>query len=185
MTVFSWIALAAVAFVLFVVFLLLGIVRKKVWMIIVSVLCVGVGMLAGSAGFIRASSVAVRAVANAAADRTAEEVYADEFGRGEGCAQVIDFYDPSVTLVNDKRYVCFTACNAETRRILGQRRYDVAERGTANVINNMENKCCRSFFTVERFGPTVWECLASEGKDAYTLYVSTDSTRLYYIREIK
>jgi hypothetical protein len=185
MTVITWVAVAAVAFILFVVFLLLGIVRKKVWMIIVSVLCVGVGMLAGSAAFIRASTVAIHAVTEVAADRTAEEVYASEFGRGENCAQVIDYYDPSVTVINDRRYVCISCCTEEARRILSQRRYDVAERRTADIVNNMNQKCCRTFFTVERFGPTVKECLASEGKDAFTLYVSADSTRIYYIREIK
>lgn len=185
MTVITWVAVAAVAFILFVVFLLLGIVRKKVWMVIASVLCVGVGMLAGSAAFIRASSVAINAVTEAAADRTAEEVYASEFGRGNNCVQVIDYYDPSVTVINDKRYVCFSCCIEETRRILSQRRYDMAERPTADIVNNMNQKCCRTFFTVQRFGPTVKECLASEGKDAFTLYVSTDSTRIYYVREIK
>lgn len=182
----TWIVFAAVFFLLFVVFLFAGIIRKKVGLVIAAVIALGMGMAVGTIAFIKLSGMAIDAVADATAPRTAEEVFAAEFGRAEAnCVQIIDFYDPAVVVLHDKRYICFTACPAETRRILGQRHYDASQRPTSEIADAMSDKCCRNFVTPARFGTEVWECLASEGTDAFSLYVSLDSTRVYYIRQIK
>lgn len=182
----NWIGLTCLAGLVFVVSLIVGIVRKKVWLIIVAVIAVFVTMVTGYTAFVRISTVAIHAISKTTTERTAEEVFAAEFDRPQNnCVQVIDYYDPTVTVINDRRMICFSACPAETGRIMKRRRYDVAERATPEVAGSMSDKCCQNFVTTERFGATVWECLASEGTDSYTMYVSMDSTRVYYIREMK
>ena len=184
--VFSLVAYACGAGGLFIALLLFGIVRKKVWLIIVALLPLFAAMILVYMAFIEVSAVAIKAMTNPPSNRTAEEVFAEEFDRPQTpCVQIVDYHDPTVKVLHDKRLICFSACPAETRRILTGRRYDVTERATTDVITAMSDKCCQSFVTTERFGARLWDCLASEGTDVYTMYVSMDSTRVYYIREMK
>ncbi|WP_345076668.1 hypothetical protein [Nemorincola caseinilytica] len=181
-----WIAITCSAGLIFVLTIILGIVRQKVWLVMVAVVALFATTVAGYITFAQITATVVKTVTKTGAERTAEEVFAAEFDRPQTpCIQVVDYYDPSVSVLNDKLSICFSSCPAETRRILGRRRYDVAQRITTDVMAAMTERCCRNFVTPERFGSTVLECLASEGKDAYTMYISADSTRVYYTRQMK
>jgi hypothetical protein len=183
MTIITPVVIAVICGLLFVVLLLAGIMRQKVGLVIAAVASLGLCMLAGGIAIYRFSFTALEVVKDATTSRTGEEVYAAEFGREvPACVQIADYYDPAIA---SQVRICFSFCPQETGRLLQQRKYDVVKRATNEVIYDMGDHCCRNFFTVARFGDTVLECLAAAGTNTYALYVSADSSRAYYIREMK
>ncbi len=118
--------------------------------------------------------------------RPAKEVYAAEFGTSANdCVQIIGYSDVSIPTVDDQLLLCFRACPAEVARILSMRNYEVVDRALADVVAKGDRECCRDYFSRERFGSMVMECMDATDGNVYTAYISKDSTHGLYVNARK
>jgi hypothetical protein len=177
-----WLGITIGFVILFGICIVLAVMRKSVKLAILSVAMVLLSMAAGSVAAYKFLNKSYDVLQEAAAPRTGTEIYAAAFGQAEtDCIRIIGFYEPSVYLSGSRLLLCFGACPAEVKRILSQHRYEVVKRQRYQVLDIADHSCCINYFTYERFGDTVLECMASSKADSYTLYLSEDSTHAYYI----
>ncbi len=181
MTAAIWGAISIICFILYILLFFGGIAAKRVWMVITAITCLITGLITGGMGLYYFSSAMVSIAGNTVNSRTSEEVYAAELGRpAYHCVQIVDYATPN-GITNQKTTICFLSCAGETKRILSQRHYDIALRNTEDVLTMPgTDACCSAFLHPRRFGDTLIECLSSEGNNVYTLYISADSSRVYY-----
>lgn len=177
--IITWIAVAVILLLLFVALLLLGIIRKNVKLVIASVACFVLFMGAGAVAAWRVVRGTISLAAETAKRRTGIELYTDVLGNPAGCVQVYSVHDPLIPTDPDPPRACFSTCPQEVRRVLAARDYEIVKRAAGDIAP-MANSCCSNYFSRERFGDTLMECIASDAGHTYTVYLSADSTHGFF-----
>ncbi len=180
--ILMWLAITIVLAILFGAGMLLGVVRKNLKLVILSVVVLGLSIIAGAITAYKFVNKSYNALQVAVAPKTGEELYTEAFGApGNDCVKMIGFSEPVVHVTGSELVICFGACPAEVGRILSQHRYEVVKRPRTEVQDIADKPCCSNYFTRQRFGDTVLECMTSSKANSLTMYLSTDSTHVYYI----
>lgn len=174
-----WIVLTVVLVLLFPVLLVMGIKTKKVNLVIAAVASIVLAGVTGAVVVYKMALFTVETVEHVTKHETGEEVFASVFGRPGRCVQMIAYDEPAVMMEGAERTMCFVTCPAEVSGMLSQHPYDIAMRKRSEVAEGA-GACCQEFFSKERFGEQVLECMGSWGAMSHTLYVSADSTRVVY-----
>jgi hypothetical protein len=169
----SWFVIAALLLSLFVITLMVGIYRRSLNTVLLSVLLcvfgVGASCVAAYKFFKEVHTEAKKALKG----RSAMEMYNAVLGApGADCVQILDYFDPVVPVMDDQLSICFKACPAEVERILARQPYTIEKQ----ALSSVSVVCCHDCFTSATFGDTV---LAGTAKDRY-IYISLDSSHVFY-----
>lgn len=180
--IMPWLVSSIILLLLFGVLLLIGIVRKRVNLVIAAVASFVLFMIAGGITAYKMIKVTVTAAEGLATGKTGEEIYEDLLGAKPG--QCVIVYASSAAIIatsGEPASVCFKTCPEEMRHVLSLATYEVAKRPTSEVAMEAE-KCCDNYFSYARFGDTLSEYIrAEEHGRTCTIWLSMDSTHAFSV----
>ena len=179
--IFSWLAAAILLVLLFAILLILGIVRKKVNLVISAVVCFVLFMAAAGVVAYKTVRGTIKLASEVAQRRSGDQVYADILGRPTGrCVTIYASSDPIIPTDMGPVSACFSTCPGEVARLLQQRPYEIVKRPTPENAPHAD-QCCGNYFSYDRFGDSLLECIAAgEGEHVLTIWFSADSTHGFF-----
>lgn len=175
-----WIIVSALLLLLFLTFMVLGVIRQKVNLVIAGVACLLLLMGTGSVAAWKLVQGTASLVAEAAKEHTGPQIYASILGQPSACVQVFASSSPIITTRPHVVSACFATCPQEAARALRAHPFEVIKIPWSSV-NGQGPIYCDTYFSPERFGDTLLECIASTPAGTCTLYLSTDSTHGFFV----
>ena len=164
-----------------VLLIIIGLFKKKKQMILSAILVfvLFLGFAAWTSFTLMSKSV--DRVKQAMAPRTGEEIYDVLFGdMGVGCVKIINYRDQLIPVIDYAIWLHFEICPAELERILAQHEYQL-RRLPATHWEIRAGEAI-DWFNPRQLGDTVsvFEYFPDELGSNQTLWVSTDSTNVFY-----
>lgn len=174
--IIPWISAAVLFLLLFIVLLLLGIIRKKVNLVIGAVACFLLFGVAGGVAAYQTLRRTIRLASDIGTRRDGIQIYSDILGAPvNDCVKIYASSDPIIPTIDDPVSACFSTCPAEVRRVLAAKSFEIVKRPTADIAFDAE-QCCDNYFSYARFGDTLLECITTDADNhASTVWISTDS----------
>ena len=123
----------------------------------------------------------VNRLQEAVAPRTGEEIYAVLFGNpGASCVNIIDHQDLVVPVIDDAIWLHFETCPVELNRILALKEYSTTKTPIAQSYGIPDGDVLE-WFNPKAMADTilVFEHFSDDLRNSQTLWVSTDSTKVY------
>jgi len=172
---------SAFLFVCFFALLLLGLIKKRRKLILISL---GILLL-----FITTTawtgynflSKSYHKIASSFKPVTGEELYTVLFGKPEySCIKMIHYREQILPRIDDPTRLEFTTCPEELKRILSLHKFEYRREPVKNIFvqEGIDN-----WFRPESLGDTVlvFKYFKDEGGNVQTIYTSTDSTKVFCV----
>jgi len=173
--------ITGLSFIFFIVTLILGLVRKKKTLLIISLtVLLGSIALASWTGYTIIHKTADK-LTGALTPRTGEEIYRALFGPDEsGCVKVIHAQDQLSPRIDPAIWLEFETCPAGLRRILSLHPFDFGKVPTASWTEGIPYGETIDWMNPQAMGDTilVFEYASADGKNIQTLWASRDSTQV-------
>lgn len=175
---------AIISLLLFAVLLLLAIARKSMPLIYGSIIAFFLACILGATAFYQFSYKSYKAVTKAMRPRTGMEIYTALFGKPQyDCVKVTAYQDQVIPKVDYAILLQFETCPKELNRLLAQYKYTIEKQATTNLDAVSGMATGNDWFHPQSLGDSVWVCryTVDTGRRELTAYISTDSTKVFYI----
>jgi hypothetical protein len=180
-TVFILTALSGVSFILFIIILTVGLVRKKKTILFSSLaILLAFIALASWTGYAIIQKTANK-LTGALKPRTGDEIYRALFGQDQsGCVKVTNAQDQLSPKIDPAIWLRFKTCPAELQRVLSQHHFNSEEIPTASWTGTLPYGETTDWISPQTMGDTilVFEYTSDDGKNIQTLWASRDSTEV-------
>ena len=180
------ISLAVITGALFLVSIVLffaGIIRRKLNFMLLSLAFFLGSIATGIYTGLRVVGKSVRVAREVLRPRSGPEIYAAQFGSSpHGCTQILRYQDQRIKRLDYTIWLHFRTCPAELKRILDIHGYKAEFISTAGWSGyNERDKVTGSWFRPQQLGDSilVFRSYGDNG-GGHEMYVSTDSTEVYY-----
>lgn len=181
-TIIILIILTILLFVGFLISLIIGLMKKRRKLIIISIfifiIFVGFGGWTG----MTIAKKSINKVKEALKPRTGKEIYVALFGDPKNdCIKVISKQDQEFPVIDYAIWLHFETCPSELERILSQHDYDYNKLSTTDWSGDIPYGETIDWFNPKSIGDTVlvFEYSTNNSKNIQTLWTSLDSTVVY------
>ena len=173
---------AGISFLIFLVFLIIGLVKKKRNLIITSIVFLFISIMIGSIAIFsitkktyQISKKAYNKVSELSKPRTGMEIYESLLGKPEtNCVEILNYEDQTVPKIDIAILLHFKTCPKELKRILAQKEFEFEK------IKTSEQSDEKSWFKPEKMGDSIltfkYYDINGNGQEIYS---SKDSTEVY------
>lgn len=173
---------AGITFMFFVVFLILGLVKKKKNLVITSIVILFISIIAGSIAIFtitkktyHITKKAYNKVSELSKPRTGMEIYESLLGKPEtNCVEILNHQDQTVPKIDVAILLHFKTCPKELKRIVAQKEFEFDKIKTSELSSDDD------WFKPEKMGDSIltfkYYDINGNGQEIYS---SKDSTEVY------
>lgn len=184
--IITFIILSGLAFLLFLVILMLGLTKKNKKLKLTSLVLffVFIGLTTWT-GF-KFVSKTYNKVAETLRPRTGEEIYDALFDKRQtDCIKILNFQDQVVPKIDYAIWLYFETCPDELKRILSKHEFTTERLSTAKRDGKIPYGETLDWFNPTTLGDTimVYEYSTNDSKNIQTIWTSLDSTKVF-VRDI-
>ena len=177
-----WAIISAILLVLFTASVTVSIMKKKLWLFITSLAILFVFMGALLITGYKIMGTSLKHISLFKKERTGKEIYTALLGQPKTeCVAIISFHDQLIPRIDNAIYLHFETCPTELRRITALQNYRIEKRSTKGWVAN-EPSPQNNWFNPATLGDSVlvYEHVDEDKDDGQIMYVSTDSTKVFY-----
>ena len=175
--------LAGIMFIIFIGLLILGLIKKKRNLVIISIVILLISIIPATMGFYtitkktyQISKSTYNKISELRKPRTGNEIYESLLGKQETeCIEILNYQDQTVPVMDYAILLHFKTCPKELKRILAQKEFEFEKIKTSEEQNNDE-----IWFKPEKMGDSilVFKYYDTNG-NGQEIYSSKDSTEVY------
>jgi len=174
--------ITGLTFLVFGLFLFLGIFRKNKKLLLTSVFAFIVFLgFAGWTGF-KFATKSYNKVADTLRPRNGDEIYDALFGKRQpDCVKVLNYQDQVVPKIDYAIWLHFETCPEEVKRILSRHKFSVEKVATNGWDAKIPYGETLDWFKPTSLGDTimVYEYSTDNGRNIQTIWTSLDSTKVF------
>lgn len=184
--IISELLFAGISFMLFLVILIFGLIKKNKNLIITSIVILFISITAGAVGIFTITKKTYHItkkvyndVSELSKPRTGVEIYESLLGKPEtDCVDILNYQDQTVPRLDPAILLHFKTCPKELNRILAQKEFEFEK------IKTSEQTSDENWFKPEKMGDSilVFKYYDTKG-NGQEIYSSKDSTEIY-LRDI-
>jgi hypothetical protein len=174
--------LAGLTFVGFIGLLIIGLIRKRRNLILISIVIFLITISLGITTGYKIITKSYNKISEMTEPRSGEEIYNALFGKTDNdCLKISDYQDQIVPKIDYAIWLYFKTCPEECSRILSEFDYNIGELETKNWNSGTPLAENIEWWKPKEMGDTiiVYEYPIKEGKNIRTLWISKDSTEVY------
>ncbi|TDX83101.1 hypothetical protein [Epilithonimonas xixisoli] len=180
--VFFELLFAGITFMFFVVFLILGLLKKKKNLVITSIVILFISIIAGSIAIFtitkktyHITKKVYNEVSELSKPRTGMEIYDSLLGKPEtNCVEILNYQDQTAPIIDYAILLHFKTCPQELKRILAQKEFEFEKIKTSGLSSDDD------WFEPEKMGDSIltFKYYDTNG-NGQEIYSSKDSTEVF------
>lgn len=179
--VISLLLITGISFLVFLVFLLIGIIKKNLRLVLISVLIFVISSVVGVWSIIVVTKKAYDRFSELAEPRSGFIIYTSLFGQPHSdCLEMINYKDQLIPKIDVAIWLHFKTCPEELGRIVRRKEFKMEKIAAANLHFEQQPSANENWFDPKKLGDTVliftWYDERNNGQE---IYCSTDSTEVY------
>ncbi|UQB70288.1 hypothetical protein [Epilithonimonas zeae] len=174
--------IAGISFMIFLVILIFGLIKKKKNLIITSIVILFISITAGAVGIFtitkktyRITKKVYNEISELSKPRTGIEIYESLLGKPEtDCVQILNYQDQTAPIIDYAILLHFKTCPKELNRILAQKEFEFEK------IKTSEQPSDDDWFKPEKMSDSIlfFKYYDTNG-NGQEIYSSMDSTEVY------